>query len=426
LHHVVIVGGGFGGLYAAQALKRAPVRITLVDRRNFHLFQPLLYQIAVGGLSPGDIASPLRAIFRDSNTQVIMDEAMRIEPAQRKLVLRNREIVYDSLILAAGGRHSYFGNDRWETYAPGLKTIEDALDIRRRVFVAFERAELESDPERRRAYSTFVIIGGGPTGVELAGALGELTRSTLKNDFLVIKPEQSTILLLEGGQRILPSYPPILSDNAQRALDRLGVVVTTGALVTDVQQDRVVYQAGEETREIQASTILWAAGMQASSLGAELARAAGAQTDRAGRVIVNPDLSVPDNSNIFIIGDLASLPGPDGKPLPGVATVAMQEGRYVAELIHNRLKAKPTKPFRFRNRGNLAVIGRNAAVADLGRLRFTGFPAWLIWAMVHIVYLIEFDNKLLVIIQWAWNYFTRKRGARLITETVRARPDVPG
>jgi NADH dehydrogenase len=426
LHHVVIVGGGFGGLYAAQALRRAPVRVTLIDRRNFHLFQPLLYQIAVGGLSPGDIASPLRSVLRRSNTQVIMDEAIRIEPPERKLVLRNREMTYDSLIIAAGGHHSYFGNDRWETYAPGLKTIEDALDIRRRVFLAFECAEIESDPEERRAYLTFVIIGGGPTGVELAGALGELTRSTLRDDFRTIKPEESTILLLEGGNRILPSYPTELSQKAELALKGLGVTVTTEALVTDVQRDRVVYRRGQATCELHARTFLWAAGMKASSLGNELSRSTGAKTDRAGRLIVNADLSVPGFSNIFIIGDLAHFSSQDGNPLPGLATVAMQQGRYVAKLMQNRLKGKPTQPFRFRNRGNLAVIGRNAAVADLGRLRFSGFPAWLIWAAVHIVYLIEFDNKLLVIIQWAWNYFTRKRGARLITETARVRPDVPG
>ncbi|MGH7827796.1 MAG: NAD(P)/FAD-dependent oxidoreductase [Candidatus Binatia bacterium] len=426
LHHVVIIGGGFGGLYAAQALRRAPVRVTLVDRRNFHLFQPLLYQIAVGGLSPGDIASPLRAVLRRPNTQVIMDEAIKIEPQEQKLVLRKRDLTYDSLIIATGAHHSYFGNDLWESYAPGLKTIEDALDIRRRVFLAFECAELESDLEKRRAYLTFVIIGGGPTGVELAGALGELARSTLKDDFRAIKPEASSILLLEGGNRVLPSYPAGLSEKAQRALERLGVTVTTGALVTDVRRDRVVYRRGEETGEVEAGTILWAAGMKASSLGNELSRIIPAKTDRAGRLMVNPDLTVPGYSSIFVIGDLAHVPGHDGNPLPGVATVAMQEGRYAAKLIRNRLRGKATKPFRFRNRGNLAVIGRNAAVADLGRLRFSGFPAWLIWAMVHIVYLIEFDNKLLVMIQWAWNYFTRKRGARLITETVRARPDVAG
>jgi NADH:ubiquinone reductase (H+-translocating) len=424
-HHVVIIGGGFGGLYAAQALKRAPVRVTLIDRRNFHLFQPLLYQIAVGGLSPGDIASPLRSVLRRSNAKVVMDEVISIEPRQYKLFLRKREIVYDTLIIAAGSRHHYFGNDLWETYAPGLKTIEDALDIRRRVFLTFENAELESDPQKRRALLTFVTIGGGPTGVELAGALGELTRSTLKNEFRAIKPEESNIILLEGGKRILPSYPPSLSTKAQQALERLGVVVRTEALVTEVQTDRVVYRRGNETLEIEAHTTLWAAGMKASSLGTDLSRSTGAETDKAGRVIVNQDLTVPGFSSIFVIGDLAHL-STDGNPLPGLATVAMQQGRYAAKVIRNRLKGKDTKPFRFRNRGNLAVIGRNAAVADLGRVRFSGFSAWLIWAMVHIVYLIEFDNKLLVMIQWMWNYFTRKRGARLITETVRARPDVIG
>jgi NADH dehydrogenase len=425
LHHVVIVGGGFGGLYAAQALRRAPVRVTLIDRRNFHLFQPLLYQVAVGGLSPGDIASPLRSVLRRSNAEVVMDEVITIEPRQQKLFLRRREIAYDTLIIATGAHHHYFGNDPWETYAPGLKTVEDALDIRRRVFLAFETAELENDPAKRRAYLTFVIIGGGPTGVELAGALGELTRSTLKDEFRAIKPEESSIILLEGGKRILPSYPPTLSEKAQRALERLGVVVTTEAVVSEVQRGRVVYRRGTETLEIEAHTSLWAAGMKASALGTDLCRITGAQTDKAGRVIVNQDLSIAGFHNIFVIGDLAHF-SVDGNPLPGLATVAMQEGRYVAKLIRSRLKGKVTKPFRFRNRGSLAVIGRNAAVADLGRIQLSGFPAWLIWAMVHIVYLIEFENKLLVLIQWAWNYFTRKRGARLITETVRARPDVPG
>ncbi|HWO41929.1 MAG TPA: NAD(P)/FAD-dependent oxidoreductase [Candidatus Eisenbacteria bacterium] len=424
-HHVVIVGGGFGGLYAAQALRRAPVRVTLVDRRNFHLFQPLLYQIAVGGLSPGDIASPLRSVFRRSNTQVIMDHAVRIDPAERKLILRQRELIYDSLILAPGGHHSYFGKDHWETYAPGLKTIEDALDIRRRVFSSFERAELEEDLDKRRGYLTFVIVGGGPTGVELAGALGELTRTTLRDDFRNIKPAQSTILLLEGARRILPSYPEALSLKAQRSLERLGVTVVLGALVTDVGRDRVVYRSGADSRELRAGSILWAAGMQASSLGRELSRSTGAEIDRAGRVIVGGDLSVPGYPNIFVIGDLAHVRGADGTPLPGLATVAMQEGRYVARLIAARLERRSLPSFRFRHRGNLAVIGRNAAVADLGRVKFSGFPAWLIWAIVHIAYLIEFDNKVLVMIQWAWNYFTRKRGARLITETVRVRPDIP-
>ncbi len=417
-HHVVIVGGGFGGLYAAQALRKAPVKVTLIDKRNFHLFQPLLYQVATGGLSAGDISSPLRAVLSgQKNTKVLMGEVTDIDPTQQKVILPTEEISYDTLIVATGVSHHYFGNDQWAEKAPGLKTVEDALEMRRRIFVAFEAAEKETDPEKRRAWLTFVIVGGGPTGVELAGAMAELAHNTLKHDFRNIDTSEARILLLEGMDRILPPYPPELSVKAQASLEDLGVTVQTKALVTNIDNHVVTVRRGDEIEQIPAQTILWAAGMKASKMGELLSNRTGAELDRAGRVIVQPDLSVPNYSNIFVIGDLANFPHQyeDGKPLPGVAPVAMQEGQYVATLIKKRLKGETLSQFHYTNYGSLAVIGRHAAVVDFGFLKFSGFLAWLIWIFVHIFFLIEFDNKILVMIQWAWNYFTRKRGARLIT-----------
>jgi len=415
-HHVVIIGGGFGGLYAAKVLGRGPVKVTVVDKRNFHLFQPLLYQVATGGLSPGDIASPLRAVLnRYKNIWVLTAEVIDIDPGQPKVILRDGELTYDTLIIATGVSHHYFGHDEWAPIAPGLKTVEDALDVRRRIFLAFEAAEREPDPEQRRAWMTFVLVGGGPTGVELAGALGELAHSTLKNDFRNINPREVEILLLEGADRLLPPYPAELSAKAEAGLTRLGVTMRTSTLVTDIQNNTVTMRRGDTVEQIEARTILWAAGVKASPMGQVLAQRAGAQLDRAGRVVVEPDLTIPGHPDMFVIGDLSSFSHQDGKPLPGVAPVAMQQGRYVANLIQARLKGKSLPPFRYRDKGSLAVIGRNAAVADFGSLRFGGFLAWLIWIFVHIGYLIEFDNKVLVMFQWAWNYFTRKRGARLIT-----------
>lgn len=417
-HHVVIVGGGFGGLYAAQALGKAPVKVTLIDKRNFHLFQPLLYQVATGGLSAGDISSPLRAVLSDNkNTTVLMGEVADVDPKQQKVILGNEELNYDTLIVATGVSHHYFGKDEWAPKAPGLKTVEDALEMRRRIFLAFEAAEKETDPEKRRAWLTFVIVGGGPTGVELAGALAELAHNTLKQDFRNIDTSETKILLLEGMDRVLPPYPPDLSVKAQGSLERLGVTVQTSTLVTNIEDNLVTTRRGEQLEQIPAQTILWAAGMKASGMGEVLSNATGAQLDRAGRVMVQSDLSVPAYQNIFVIGDLANFPHQyeDGKPLPGVAPVAMQEGKYVASLIQKRLKGETLPSFRYTEYGSLAVIGRNAAVVDLGFVKFSGFPAWLAWIFVHIFYLIEFDNKLLVMIQWGWNYFTRKRGARLIT-----------
>jgi len=415
-HQVVIIGGGFGGLYAAKALGRVAVNVTLVDKRNFHLFQPLLYQVATGTLSPADISSPLRSVLnRSKNTKVLMGEVIDIDPKQQKVILRNEELPYDSLIVATGVSHHYFGNDDWATVAPGLKTVEDALEIRRQIFVAFEAAEKETDPEKRRAWLTFVIVGGGPTGVELAGAIAELAYSTLKHDFRNIDTADARILLLEGMERILPPYAPELSAKAEASLTRLGVTVQTKTLVTDIANNVVTMRQGDGIEKIPARTILWAAGVKASSMGEVLAKRTGAQLDRAGRVIVEPDLSVSGHPNIFVVGDLASFSHQNGKPLPGVAPVAMQQGHYIAALIQQRLKGSNLIPFRYFDRGNLAVIGRNAAVVDLGFIKFSGFLAWLTWVFVHIYFLIEFDNKLVVMMQWAWNYWTRKRGARLIT-----------
>ena len=416
LPHVVIIGGGFGGLYAAQNLKKAPVQVTLVDKRNFHLFQPLLYQVATGGLSPGEIASPLRAVLRrQKNTTVLQAEVIDLDPAQRRVILRDGELTYDTLIVAAGVSHHYFGHDDWALSAPGLKTVEDALEIRRRILLAFETAEREPNPDKRRAWLRFVIIGGGPTGVELAGALGELAHATLKEDFQRFNPAEAEILLLEGTERILPSYPADLSARAAASLSRLGVTVRTGTLVTAIQNGRVTLRQGGQESQLQSHTVIWAAGMQASALGQVLAGRAGATLDRAGRVMVEPDLSLAGHPEILVIGDLAHFARPTGQPLPGVAPVAMQQGRYAANLIKKRLQGQSLPPFHYFNKGNLAVIGRNAAVADLGAVKFAGFVAWLAWVFVHIWYLIEFDSKLLVLFQWAWNYFTRKRGARLIT-----------
>lgn len=415
-HRVVIVGGGFGGLYAAKSLGSVPVEVTLIDKRNFHLFQPLLYQVATGTLSPADISSPLRAVLnRNKNTKVLMGEVVDIDPHQQKIKLQNQELDYDSLIVATGVKHSYFGKDEWSEFAPGLKTVEDALEMRRRIFVAFEAAEKETDPEKRRAWLTFVIVGGGPTGVELAGAIAELAYSTLKQDFRNIDTAEAQILLLEGMDRLLPPYDPQLSAKAEKSLQRLGVTIQTKTLVTQIADDVVTTKQGDNVAQIPAKTVLWAAGVKASPMGEILAQRTGVQCDRAGRVIVEPDLSIPGHPNIFVVGDLANFSHQNDKPLPGVAPVAMQQGQYVAALIQQQLQGKALPPFYYFDRGSLAVIGRNAAVVDFGFVKFSGLLAWLTWVFVHIYFLVEFDNKLVVLLQWGWNYWTRKRGARLIT-----------
>jgi NADH:quinone reductase (non-electrogenic) len=416
-YRLVILGGGFGGLYAAQSIPDdAPIDVTLIDKRNFHLFQPLLYQVATGGLSPGDIASPLRAVLaKRRNVDVLQAEAIDLDVQNRRVLLKDGSVDYDTLVLATGASHYYFGHDDWAERAPGLKTVEDALAIRQRIFSAFEKAERETDPEKRRALMTFVLIGGGPTGVEMAGALAELAHDTLAGEFKRIDPTWARIVLIEGVDRVLPPYPPALSEKARASLEALGVEVRTGAMVTEVGEGAVTFRQGDETATIEAATLFWAAGVQASPLGRILATKAGAGLDKAGRVIVEKDLTVPGHPEIFVIGDLANFSHQGGRPLPGIAPVAMQQGAYVADVVMRRLTGSPIWPFVYKDKGNLAVIGRNAAVADLGRWRFSGFPAWLLWVFVHIRYLIEFDNKVLVLFQWAWNYFTRKRGARLIT-----------
>ncbi|MGB3137942.1 MAG: NAD(P)/FAD-dependent oxidoreductase [Nodosilinea sp.] len=432
---VVIIGGGFGGLYAAQQLGRADVEVTLIDKRNFHLFQPLLYQVAMGGLSPGDIASPLRGVLSaQKNTRVLMGEAVDIDPEQQRVSLKDgRTIPYDSLIVATGMSHFYFGRDDWADVAPGLKTVEDALEMRRRIFAAFERAENTADPELKQSLLTFVIVGGGPTGVELAGSLAELAYHTLRNDFRHIDTTTSRILLVEGLDRVLPPFPSELSARAQRDLEKMGVEVITKSLVTDIEGDKISLKQGDQVTTLRASTVLWAAGVRDPGMGGLLAERTGAERDRSGRVMVSNDLSLPTYSNIFVVGDLAHFAhqsdgtaSPEGnRPLPGVAPVAMQEGKYVAKLIQKQLSDKTLPAFEYKDSGSLAVIGRHAAVVNLPWAKLTGFPAWFVWLFVHIFYLIEFDNKLMVMTQWGANYLTRKQGSRLITEKVieRVEPD---
>ena len=415
-HRVVIIGGGFGGLSAARALKRAPVEVTLLDRCNYHLFQPLLYQVATGALSPANIAAPLRRVLRhQKNTRVLLAEAVDIDVTNRSVVLSDGKVSYDTLIVSTGARHHYFGQEQWEASAPGLKTIEDAIHIRRRILLAFEAAERESDPEKIRALLTFVIVGAGPTGVELAGQLGEIANDTLKHDFRNIKPSEAKILLVEGADRVLPTLPPPLSNHAQRMLDRLGGTVRTGAVVADITPEAVTFRQGQLAETISTRTVLWAAGVQASPLGRILASKTGAALDRSGRVVVEPHLSLPGHPEILVIGDLAHFSHQGGKPLPGIAQPAIQQGRYVAKVIQHRLRGKSLEPFHYFDQGTMATIGRAAAVADLRWVRLSGLPAWLVWLFIHLMYIVEFQNRLLVFLQWAWNYYTFSRSARLIT-----------
>ena len=417
LHRVVILGGGFGGLSAALGLRHAPAQVTLIDRCNYHLFQPLLYQVATGSLSPANIAEPLRNILKkQNNTQVLLAEAVDIDVENRRVILSDGSAHYDTLIVATGSSHQYFGHDEWEEFAPGLKTIEDATDMRRRILLAFETAERECDPAKRREWMTFVIVGGGPTGAELAGALGEIANDTLRHDFRDIDTSQARIILVEGAERVLPSYPPKLSDAAREMLEQLGVTVRTGAIVTDVQEHSVAIREGENTDVIPTRTILWAAGVLASPLGRVLGERAQAPIDKAGRVLVEPHLSVPGHPEIFVIGDLANFSHQTGKPLPGVAQPAIQQGAYVAKVIRQRMKGETgARPFHYFDKGNLATIGRGKALADLNWLRLAGFPAWLIWIFIHLLYIAEFRNRLLILLQWGWLYLTWDRSARLIT-----------
>jgi NADH dehydrogenase len=413
--HVVIVGGGFGGLDAARAFADAPVRVTLLDRHNYHLFQPLLYQVATAALSPGDIASPIRWILRhQKNVRVLLAQVEQIDPAARVVVIdpsaahepRDTTIPYDYLILATGSTHAYFGHPEWVNRAPGLKTLDDALEIRRQVLLSFEAAERETDEAAQRRLLTFVIVGAGPTGVELAGALGEIARQALRQDFRCIRPETAHIMLLEGGPSVLPTFPEPLRKKARESLERLGIDVRTNAVVTEVDQNGV--KVGAEP--IPAQTVIWSAGVAASPV----ARSLGVPLDRAGRVPVEPTLALSGHPEIFVVGDLSSLQQ-DGKPLPGVAQAAMQGGRHAAKNVLRAIQGKPLEPFRYRDYGTMAVIGRGSAVADIGPIKASGFFAWLFWLFLHIFWLIGFRNRIAVMIEWAWSYITMQRGVRLIT-----------
>jgi NADH dehydrogenase len=409
---VVVVGGGFGGLEAAKALRHAPADVTLCDRNNYHLFQPLLYQVATGGLAPGEIAAPIRRVVRgQANTSVLLENVDNIDLERREVVHGDGTIPYDYLIVATGARHAYFGHEDWEAAAPGLKTIEDALDIRRRIYLAYEEAERCPDPDRLPGLLDFVVIGGGPTGVELAGAIAEIARRTLRRDFRRIDPTASRVILIEAGSRVLPSFPPDLGRRAQATLEAMGVEVRLGTAVSDVSPEGV--RLGDEW--IGSRTIIWAAGVEASPLG----RSLGQPADRAGRIEVLPDLSLPGHPEVFIVGDLALARGANGAVMPGLAPVAMQEGRLAARNVIRRIAGQPTQPFVYHDRGALATIGRRAAVAEIRGLRLTGVLAWLTWLFVHILYLIGFDNRIAVLWHWAYAYVTFERADRLITETRR-------
>jgi NADH:quinone reductase (non-electrogenic) len=406
--HIVIVGAGFGGLRAARALKRADVRITVIDRRNYHLFQPLLYEVATAGLSPNDIAYPIRAVLRrQKNTRVLLAEVVAIDTKRRKVILQDGEVEYDYLILATGARHSYFGHPEWEAYAPGLKSIEDALEIRRRILLTFEMAERETDETRRRALLTFAIIGGGPTGVELAGAIAEIAYTVMAQDFRSIRPQDARIILVEAGTRILPFMPEPLSLKAEAALKRLGVEIVRNSPVTSVSQGMVL--AGTHT--IRAGTVLWAAGVEPSPL----ARSLGVPLDDIGRALVSPDLSIPGHPEVFVIGDLAAFVDETGKLLPGLAAVAVQQGRHVARSILRMRDGLPSEPFHYMDLGTMATIGRAAAVVNFNWVMLSGFVAWVIWIFVHILLLIGFRNRFVVLFDWAWSYVSYQRSARLIT-----------
>ena len=428
---VIIVGGGFGGLHAAKALRKADVDVTIVDRRNFHLFQPLLYQVATGGLSPANIAAPIRSMFRkQKNTSVVLGEVVAVDPSEKTIEVQSVEsgesdiqshtLNYDWLIVAAGATHSYFGNDDWEDIAPGLKTIEDATEIRRRVLAAFEAAEVETDVNRRDELLTFVVIGGGPTGVELSGAISELAQHTLRYDFRNIDPIHAKVILVEGEERVLSHFVESLSAKAEASLKRLKIDLRLGTHVTSIRPDGVTLKKkadGSET-DIATRTVLWAAGVAGVPLGRTLAEATGIEVARGGRVPIQADLTIEGHPEIFVIGDLSSFKDKDGKPLPGVAQVAMQQGTYASRSILNQLNGQPkSKPFSYSDKGSLATIGRSKAIADLGFMRFSGFFAWLLWLLVHIVTLAKFHNRILVLTQWGWNYITFNRSARLITET---------
>jgi NADH dehydrogenase len=417
-HRVVILGGGFGGLVAAQKLKRAPVEVTLIDRRNFHLFQPLLYQVATGSLSPGEIAAPLRGVLsRQKNARVLLGEAVDVDPNAKRVILRDgATFEYDSLIVATGSQTSYYGNDSWREWAPSLKSVEEATAIRHKILYAFERAERASTREEERAWLTFVIVGAGATGLELAGALAEIASETLRHDFRAIRPQDARIILMEGAPRILGAFPEDLSGKAEKLLTRLGVEVVKGVMVTKIDADGVVFKRGDSAESLAAKTVLWAGGVTSTPFAERLAQRTKAETDRGGRIKVQSNLTVPNYPDIFILGDLAHAVDEKGKPLPGVAQVAIQGGAYAAKVIRARLEGKPELPaFHYFNKGDMAVIGRAAAVANVFGIHVSGLLAWLMWLLIHLIYIVEFQSRVQVFIQWGFEYLTFSRGARLIT-----------
>jgi NADH dehydrogenase len=412
------LGGGFGGLNAAQKLKRAPVEITLIDRRNFHLFQPLLYQIATGSLSPGEVAAPLRGVLaKQKNARVLLGEAADIDPQAKKVILRDgAAFEYDSLIVATGSQSSYYGHDDWREWAPSLKSVEEATAIRHKILYAFERAERAASDKEAQTWLTFVIVGAGATGMELAGALAEIANETLKNDFRKINPQEAKILLLEGGSRVLTSFPEDLSAKAERLVGKLGVQVMKNVMVTEIDQNGVTYKTADGSEKLASKTVLWAGGVVANEFGRKLAVRTKAETDRSGRIKVNPDLTVPGYPDVFLIGDLALSQGQNGKPLPGVAQVAIQGGAYAARAIRARVRRRKEPPeFRYFNKGDMAVIGRAAAIADIFGFHLAGLFAWLTWLFVHLMYIVEFQSRVLVFVQWGFEFLTFSRGARLIT-----------
>ncbi|MFG0267413.1 MAG: NAD(P)/FAD-dependent oxidoreductase [Rhodopirellula sp. JB055] len=415
--HVVIVGGGFGGLETAQRLRKSNVRVTIVDRHNYHLFQPLLYQVATGGLSPANIATPLRSIVRkQTNCDVLLAEVTDFDVAGQRLIFADGELNYDHLVLAAGATHSYFGHDEWQEFAPGLKSIGDAAEIRRRIYLAFEAAERETDSARRKARLTFVIVGGGPTGVELAGALSEIAHHTLKHDFRHIKPEEARIMIVEAAPHVLAHYPEDLCKRAADKIREFGIEVHTHTKVTEITADAVHLSGPDGDTVVATMTVLWGAGVKANPLGQKLASAIGIDTDRGGRLPVNSSCQIEGQDRIFVIGDIASFTDSDGKSLPGLASVAIQQGRYVAKVISRLASGQSIdEPFQYTDRGTMATIGRAAAVALIGNRRFDGLFAWLLWLFVHLMLIVQFQNRLLILVQWAWNYVTFNRSNRIIT-----------